>query len=189
MLMARRKSKLNSEECKQAIATFFRKQKKFKQIQTRFGEIKADFYNDMEDYFRCNGIDGKLTVDCDNDFNEVDEGGKSFVITRVQNSRVEFNPDKLEKVLGKELSQNVIQKHYEIVDMNGLVTYLKECGIDPKVFKSFISIRKTVNVKELDRLEELGKITAEQLKGCYTIKSQSPYFTVNIGKGQENDWK
>lgn len=180
--MARRKSKLNSEECKQSIMNFFQKQKKFKQIQNRFCEIKADFYNDMEDYFKCNGIDGKLTVKCD----KLD-GVESFVITRIQSSRVEFNPDKLEKALGKELSRDVIQKHYEIIDMNGLVTYLKECGIDPKVFKSFVSVRKTVNTKELDRLEELGKITAEQIKGCYIVKSQSPYFTVNVGKGQDND--
>ena len=180
--MARRKSKLSSEECKQAIEIFFQKQKKFKQIQNRFCEIKADFYNDMEDYFKCNGVDGRLTIDCD----EID-GTKSFVVTRIQSSRVEFNPDKLEKVLGKELSCNVIQKHYEIIDINGLITYLKECGISPKVFKSFISVRKTVNTKELDKLEELGKITAEQIKGCYTVKSQSPYFTVSVGKGQDND--
>lgn len=180
--MARRQSKLNSEECKQSILNFFQKQKKFKQIQNRFGEIKADFYNDMEDYFKCNEIDGKLTIDY-----EGLDGPQSFVVTRIQSSKVEFNPDKLEKALGKELSRDVIQKHYEIIDVNGLVTYLKDCGISPKVFKSFISVRKTVNTKELDRLEELGKITAEQIKGCYTIKSQSPYFTVNIGKGQGND--
>ena len=180
--MARRKSKLNSDECKQSIMNFFQKQKRFKQIQTRFCEIKADFYNDMEDYFKYNNIDGKLTIEC-NELADV----QSFVVTRIQSSRVEFNPDKLEKALGKELSRDVIQKHYEIVDMNGLVTYLKECGIDPKVFKSFVSVRKTVNTKELDKLEELGKITAEQIKGCYTVKSQSPYFTVNIGKGHNND--
>lgn len=180
--MARRKSKLNSDECKQSIMNFFQKQKRFKQIQTRFCEIKADFYNDMEDYFKYNNIDGKLTIEC-NELADV----QSFVVTRIQSSRVEFNPDKLEKALGKELSRDVIQKHYEIVDMNGLVTYLKECGINPKVFKSFVSVRKTVNTKELDKLEELGKITAEQIKGCYTVKSQSPYFTVNIGKGHNND--
>ena len=180
--MARRKSKLNSEECKQSIMNFFQKQKRFKQIQTRFCEIKADFYNNMEDYFKCNNIDGKLTIEC-NELADVEK----FVVTRIQSSRVEFNPDKLEKALGKELSRDVIQKHYEITDMNGLVTYLKECGINPKVFKSFVSVRKTVNTKELDRLEELGKITAEQIKGCYTVKSQSPYFTVNVGKGRGNE--
>lgn len=180
--MARRKSKLNSEEYKQSIENFFQKQKKFKQIQNRFCEIKTDFYNDMEDYFNHNNIDGKLTIECDSLIDV-----KSLVVTRIQNTRIEFNPDKLEKVLGKELSCDVIQKHYEIIDMNGLITYLKDCGISPKVFKSFISVRKTVNTKELDRLEELGKITAEQIKGCYTVKSQSPYFTVNIAKGQDND--
>jgi hypothetical protein len=176
--MARRKSRLNSEECSQAIAKFFQKQKRFKQIQTQFGEMKTNFYDDMEDYFKCNNVDGKLTVDCGLNMGTV-------TVTRIQSSRVEFNPDKLEKALGKELARDVIQKHYEIVDMNGLVTYLKECGISPKVFKSFISVRKTVNTKELDRLEELGKITAEQIKGCYTIKSQNPYFTINVGKGQD----
>ena len=181
--MARRQSKLNSEECKQSIINFFQKQKKFKQIQNRFGEIKTDFYNDMEDYFKCNNIDGKLTIECES----IVGGVENFVVTRIQSSRVEFNPDKLEKALGKELSRDVIQKHYEIIDVAGLLTYLKECGVDPKVFKSFVSVRKTVNTKELDRLEELGKITAEQIQGCYTVKSQSPYFTVNVGKGQGDD--
>lgn len=180
--MARRQSKLNSEECKQSILNFFQKQKKFKQIQNRFCEIKADFYNDMEDYFQHNNIDGKLTIE-NSDF----DGVESFVVTRIQSSKVEFNPDKLERVLGKELSCDVIQKHYEIVDMAGLISYLQGYGVSPKVFKSFISVRKSVNTKELDRLESLGKITAEQIKGCYTVKSQSPYFTVNVGKGQDND--
>lgn len=179
--MARRKSKLNSDECKQSIINFFQKKKRFEQIQTRFSEIKTDFYNDMEDYFKYNNIDGKLTINCD----EFDSA-ESFVVTRIQSSKVEFNPDKLEKALGKELSCDVIQKHYEIVDMTGLVSYLQGYGINPKVFKSFISIRKSVNTKELDRLESLGKITAEQIKGCYTVKSQNPYFTVNIGKGKDN---
>ena len=179
--MVRRKSKLNSDECKQAVINFFQKKKRFEQIQTRFGEIKADFYNDMEDYFKYNNVDGKLTIES----NEFDDT-KSFVVTRIQSSKVEFNPDKLEKVLGKELSRDVIQKHYEIVDITGLISYLQGYGISPKVFKSFISIRKSVNVKELDKLESLGKITAEQIKGCYTVKSQNPYFTVNIGKGQDN---
>lgn len=180
--MARRKSKLNSEECKDAILTFFQKQKKFKQIQTKFGEMKTDFYENMEDYFKCNDV-SKLTIYCD----EYNGSGQQLTVTRIQSSKIEFNPDKLEKVLGKELAENVIQKHYEITDMVGLVSYLKDCGISPKVFKSFISVRKTVNEKELDRLEELGMITAEQLKGCYTIKHQNPYFTINAGKGQGND--
>jgi hypothetical protein len=179
--MARSKSKLNSEECKQSIINFFQKKKRFEQIQSRFSEIKTDFYNDMEDYFKQNDIDGKLTIE-----NGELDNVESFVVTRIQSSKVEFNPDKLERVLGKELSRDVIQKHYEIVDMAGLISYLQGYGVNPKVFKSFISVRKSVNTRELDRLESLGKITTEQIKGCYIVRSQNPYFTVNVGKGQDN---
>lgn len=183
--MARRKSKLSSDECKKAILSYFQTQKKFKRMQTRFGEIKADFYNDMEDFFNCNNIDGKLTIELDEEFADVEK----IVVTRIQNSKVEFNPDKLEKVLGKELSQNVIQKQYEIVNIEGLISCLRDCGVSSKMFRNFISIRKFVNVKELEKLEELGQISAEQIKGCYSIKSQSPYFTVNAGRGQGNECK
>lgn len=181
--MAKRKSKLNSEECKQAILTFSRTQNKYNAMQTKFGRIKNNFYNDMEDYFKHNDICGKLTVECDDEIDDV----KRITVTRVQNTKIEFDADKLERVLGKELSQGVIIKHYEIPDMNALIMYLKDYGINPKTFKKFISVKKTVNTKELDRLEELGEITAKQIKGCYTIKAQEPYFKVKIGRGKGDD--
>ena len=99
-----------------------------------------------------------------------------------------FNADKLEKVLGKKISDNVIIKKYEIVDMFGLIAYLKECNVDPKIFKSFLSVTKSVDVKELERLDELGKISIEQLNGCYTVNKQKPYFTVGLKRWHgEND--
>lgn len=177
MLMAGRKSKLNLEECKQVIASYFQKQKKFNQIQNQFNQFKTKFYDDMEDYFESNNVNGKLTIDCDS----VDEVS-TFTVTRVQNAKIEFNPEKLEKVLGKELSHLVIQKSYEVIDMHGLISFLKGCKVNPKIFKSFIAVHKTVNVKELEKLEELGKITAKQIEGCYTVKKQNPYFKVSIGR-------
>ena len=86
--MAKRESKLNLEECAQAVAMFFQKQRKFKQVQTQFGEIKANFYNDMENYFECNDIEGKLSVDCGLNLGVVN-------VTRIQNTNIEFNPVKL----------------------------------------------------------------------------------------------
>lgn len=159
-----------------SVIEFFERQKELKQIQTQFNELKVQFYGSMEDYFSRNDIDGKLIVD--GNYNG------SLVVTRIQNSKVEFNPDKLEKALGKELASGVINKRYEIADMSGLVAYLKSCGVDPKVFKSFLLVSKSVDTKELDKLEELGKITADQVKGCYTVKKQNPYFTVSVAKGQ-----
>lgn len=164
-----------SSSIEKSVEDFFKKHNNFKKIQNYFEEVKTGFYEEMEEYFEHNNIAGKLNI-CGG------FSGDNFEVARIQNSKVEFNPDKLEKALGKKLSSDVIQKHYEIIDMGGLITYLKECGVDPKVFKSFISVHKTVDMKELDRLEELGKISVEQVKGCYTVKKQKPRFTVKVKK-------
>ena len=174
---ANRKSKLSREEFEQSVLTFFEKQKRFKQIQSQFNELKAQFNSDMTENFEHEGV-SKVDV--------IGLIGGNLVVNRIQKSSVEFDPNKLEKALGM-LAKDVIIKRYEIVDITGLIAYLKECGVDPKVFRSFLNVSKSVDVRELDRLEELGKITAAQVEGCYTIKRQSPYFTVGVKKGQSDD--
>ena len=163
-------------KCKQLAFDFFEEQKKFKQAQSEFDETKRRFYSEMEKFFETEQINKSCSF-------LSDEGVLSkgeLEVNRIQKSSVVFDSEKLEKVLSKEICKNVIQKKYEVVDMQGLITYLRECNVDPKTFKSFLSISKTVNIKELERLEEIGKITLEQLKGCYTVKNQNPYFTVSF---------
>lgn len=180
MSRKRKKAKLSVEECKLAALKFFEKQKQFKQVQSKYDELKAQFNSDMEDYFECNDVDSKLSFEDDSYVGEL-------VINRIQKSSVVFNADKLEKALGKELSKSVIVKRYEITDMFGLIKYLQECNVDPKIFKSFLLVTKLVDTKEIDRLEEIGKISEEQVRGCYTVKSQKPYFTVGVRKGQSGN--
>lgn len=167
---------------KKTILEFFESQKRFKQEQSRHEELKTRFYSDMEELFESEHIEKTFSFDIPSFI----EG--TLEVNRVQKSTVAFDAGKLEKVLDKELCKDVIQKRYEIIDMFGLIAYLKECGVDPKIFKSFLSVTKTVDVKELERLEELGKVSLEQLSGCYTIKSHKPYFTVGCKKRNgEND--
>ena len=85
------------------------------------------------------------------------------------------------------MSKNVIDKSYTITDINRLIIYLKSCGVDPKVFKSFINVTKTVDEKKLDKLAELGVIRKEQLEGCYTLKRKKPYFTVKMKLGKHDE--
>lgn len=169
-----------SRQAELAAKLYFQAQREYKKAQEKFGEIKKDFYGIMSEYFEYNSIEGGKV--------SFDEGADSppLVVTRVQNTRIKFDPEKLEKALGKTLSEDVIVKRYTINDMFGLVSYLKQCGVDPKVFKSFITVSKTVDDKALDQLESIGKITAEQIKGCYTVNKDRPYFTVSVGKGQRN---
>lgn len=182
MTMVRKsRSKLNSEECKQSVLKFFQRKQKFDNVTTQFNEIKQQFYDDMEDYFQANGIVDKLSFESD----ELD--GKAMTVIRVQTTSIKFNPDKLEKAIGAECAKQVIRKSYEITDMSALIVYLKECGVDPKVFKSFVTVSKKVDTKALDNLEELGKVTAEQIKGCYSVNVNSPYFKIAVGKGHNDD--
>ena len=183
MIMAKknRKAKLTATECRQSVRKFFEKQVRFKQMQSQFNELKAQFNSDMEDYFECEGIDKSLT------FSYADLVESNLVVNRIQKSSVEFDPDKLAKALGKQLAKQVIIKKYEIIDMDALIAYLKEHDVDPKIFKSFLNVSQIVDTQELDRLEELGKITTEQVKGCYTIKHQKPYFTVGVKRGRNDE--
>ncbi len=172
-----KRSKLNSDEFRQLVLRYFQKQSKFKSIQLQFNELKDEFNRESQNFFEQNKLSSPYVLD-----DSYEEG--SLSITKVQKTTVEFDADKLEKVLGKELSESVLIKKHEVLDMHALVAYLKECGVDPKIFKSFIVTTKIVDTKELDRLEEIGKITATQVQGCYTVKNQKPYFKVGLRKGQ-----
>lgn len=172
-----KKDKLTIDDYRILVQNFFKKQMKFKEVQAQFDKIKKQFNSEMEDFFKCENID-KSVVFSSNNFAE-----EKLVVNRIQKSNVEFNVDKLEKKVDKKIAKQIIIKHYEIIDIDALIAYLKECNVDPRIFKSFLNVSKTIDVNELERLEELGKITAEQVKGCYTVKHQNPYFTVSMKKG------
>lgn len=183
-----KKSRLSPDEFKQFIAEYFHKQLKFKQIEKQFVRLKGQFNSNAEDYFECNDISKSITLNYSEAAAMAENSADNLVVRKIKQSSIEFEPNKLEKVLGKELSQDVIIKKHEIIDMSGLITYLKECNVDPNIFKSFIFTAKSVNTKELDRLEAIGKITASQIDGCYTVQETRQYFTVSVCKGQgDND--
>ena len=174
--------KLSIDECRQVVIDFHKKQTKFKEFQSQLNSDKAKFNSTMEAFFKEENLD-KVAV-----FSAcgVDGTCERYTVSRIQRTSIDFDPERLEKSLGKEISKSVINRSYEIADIDGLIGYLKECGVDPKVFKSFLNVYKSVDYDELDRLEELGKISREQVEGCYTVKRQKPYFTVSVKRGNDD---
>lgn len=163
--------KKSQSEGNEFIKEYFDKQEKFKVIQAKFEDAKKNFYQNMNKIFeKLNDATKDFTF---NTYGEME----TYKVSKVQKVKVLFDVSALEKALGN-LSSQVIRKEYKIVDMFGLSKYLRECKVDPKIFKSFISVNKSVDEDELDKLEELGKITKEQIEGCYSIQVQTPYFTV-----------
>lgn len=174
MFVEQKKPNYTKEQFISFVKEFFNEQKEFKEKQERFNTIKQSFYNDAEELFNYEGID-KLVID------------NELVVNKVQKTSVIFDVNALENNLSKEMCKDVIDKSYTLTDINRLIIYLKSCGVDPKVFKSFINVTKTVDEKKLDKLADLGLIRKEQLEGCYTLKRKKPYFTVKMKRGKHDE--
>lgn len=106
-------------------------------------------------------------------FNEEE---KHVRVTRVRKKTVKWDTKKLRKSLGKKLFSSVVQKTYEVTDMQGLVDYLKECGVDPKKFKQFIGVSEKVDTQKIDKLYLSGVITKKDISGCYDVDMGEPYI-------------
>lgn len=180
MLRKQKKPKYSKEQIIPFVKEYYGEQLRFKKEQERFNSIKQLFYCDMEELFDYEGI-SKLVIDND------DLEGNELVVNKVQKTSVIFDIDALENNLSKEMCKDVIDKSYTITDIDRLIVYLKSCGVDPKVFKSFINVIKTVDEKKIDKLAGLGLINKEQLEGCYTLKRQKPYFTVKMKRGKHDE--
>lgn len=106
----------------------------------------------------------------------------TYTITNVQPTSITWFADKLKEKLDKAVYKRIINRRYEIADYEGLVKYLKSCGVDPKVFKSFINVIDTVDTKKIDNMSKLGYIPAERIAGCYLVEMKNPYYKVSFRK-------
>lgn len=105
----------------------------------------------------------------------------------VESNKIIWDIEKLKERLSKDILDQVLNKRYEINDFSGLVEYLKSCGVDPKKFKTYLSVEEEANDKALDQLSELGEVTDEQIDGCYTLKKISEYIKFTEIKPNEDE--
>ena len=176
----RKENKVSLNECKRLAKKYLRVKEQKIIAEKAIKDFKQEFNDKMERYFRQENIRKSLDISY---FEESNSDIEDIRVNRIQKVSIDFDAVKLENVLSKQLSKQIIVKKYEIIDYDGLVRYLKDCEVNPKIFKSFLSVSKTVDIQELERLEELGKITKEQIQDCYTTKRQKPYFTVKVKRG------
>lgn len=159
-------------DVKNAACVFLEKKGKFERVKEKFEDCKDEFLKVAKEYFISKGIQ---KAEFQSGRGEVES---TVTVTMVQTAKVIFDIDKLKKAVGKKLSKRIIKRQYEIVDIDGLIVYLQDCGVDPSVFKSFLNVTEEVDEDELDQLEQLGKIDRGQIKECYTVQKNEPYFRV-----------
>lgn len=122
------------------------------------------------------------------DKNKIDEFGVKtkegfFKIRPVINKKITWDIDKLSNKLDKEILDEVIIKQYSINDFDGLISYLKKCGVNPKKFKQFINVEKKVDNKKIDELGQFGEIDIEDLSGCFEIQATFSHVKISELEG------
>lgn len=108
-------------------------------------------------------------------------------VIKVVPSKVEFDIPKLKASLGKRKVDLILKRQYDIVDIDGLVSYLKEFNVDPRIFKSFLNVIEEVDKDELEQMEQLGEIEKDELSGCYEITYNAPYFRVTERRNERGE--
>jgi hypothetical protein len=164
---------MTKDEFSKVASDFFEHQKKFKLVQSKFEDLKSKFYLQADAYFE--------NKESTQEFSFYDSRLK---VVKSQRITIEFDVRKLKRKLDKKLYKSITDKVVMINDLDSLISYLRKCNVDPTVFKSFLNINESVNKKELDRLEELGKISKEDLDGCYKVKAGSSYYMVKEEKSE-----
>lgn len=184
--MAKSKMKVptlhSEEEARAFVIEHARRVLKFKDAERVMNNLKERFNSAMLAYFEDN-VDGS-SMTFDGQFTGGDDAGMSasVTVTKVTRTKIIWDVQKLTKAVGKKLAKKVIKKTYKVNDMQGLTAYLKECGVDPHIFKSFITVETFVDEKAIDDLEALGKISGENVEACCSVEMSDPYFRIAVKK-------
>ena len=172
------------KRCQLSAWNYYREKQKFEKVKKQYEELKEQFETEMVELTDTVGKK-KVSFESDNLIN----GDETLSVRKVEKTSIEWDADKLERKLPKSVAKKVIKKKYTIADMKGLVTYLKSCGVDPKVFKRYLAIERTVDVKAIDQLGNVGEISVQQISGCYIVKCHKPYFTLSVKKDNDDGEK
>ena len=125
----------------------------------------------------------------DNSFEITLDEGISFytnptkvIVTRIRTKKVFWLVEKLKEKLDKKTYNKIVDKTYTINDMEGLIKYLKSCGVDAKKYKKFIEVNEEVDGTELNNLYDRGEIKKKQIEDCYEVKLGEPYIRITEQK-------
>ena len=177
------KNDVNTRKAKEEIIRLFEMREKFSVIKKTFEEESKALETSIKNFMYANGNVDNITLR----YQEKDEvnGPTVLKVLKVSPVKIKWLPEKLEKALGKERCSELIEKTYIIEDMDGLIKYLKSCGVNPKKFKSFLRIDKKVSPDVLKQMDELGEISSDEVKGCYEATHVSSYLKIMLKQEEE----
>lgn len=165
-------TKQQNEEIKRAVVELREYRLKFKDIESQYKKKNEELQKKIREFMKVNEF---------TEFKFLSKTRMGDIPLRVLNvvpKSITFDVKKLKERLDKEIFNEIVNKEYVINDFQGLVKYLKRCGVDPKKFKTFIDVTETVNTKKLDELGSLGEISEEDIDGCYEVTEKNGFVKI-----------
>lgn len=172
-----KKSDVNDKKAFSEILDLYRLEQKFKFVKQEYENQKKKLSLGIRNYM------------FSKDYSQLDFKSREFGCVHVSNiirKSIIWDVDKLKKTLDKDLASQIIGKKYIINDMCGLVNLLKKAGVNPKEFKRFIIVEEKVNQQKMNELSEVGKISKEDIDGCYELKEAEGYLRINMKEPGDN---
>lgn len=115
---------------------------------------------------------------------KLDDGEKFYMnpvtlrVTKQKRKHIVWDCEKLKRHISWEKFKKVTKRTYTISNMDGMIEYMKRCGVDPKQFRKFLTVETSVDEQKLNSCYELGEITEAEINGCYTVQIGEPYFSL-----------
>lgn len=184
--MARKRRQMNSDEVERygrAAWRYFDKLQKYKAVKSKFDAIKDEFESEMESMFHGSDCNSMTVFN----YNVSDDEPNALKVTKVERTSIKWDVDKLRKRIPSDIFKQVVHKEYRIVGMPQLIAYLKSCGVDPSIFKQHIVVEESVDQDAIDKMGELGYISAQRISGCYVVECNKPFFKVSLARRKQKD--
>lgn len=171
------------EQIKESVQKLYKAQQDKKKFDKYYEDVRKKEQLCISNWMFSNLKNGEnsFTVKLDNGM-DFYSSPVTVTVTKVRRKKITWDLEALKKKLSKEKFITVVNKEYTVINMPGLVKYLKTCGVDAKKFKKFINVSETLDETKLDTMYETGKLKQEEIRGCYTIGMSEPYFRITEEK-------
>lgn len=99
---------------------------------------------------------------------EVVTGTSVITASKIERITINYIAEKLKERLDREKYNEIVQKRCIVNNYEGLKELLRKHGVRFKEFSEHVQVFDEVKKDTVKELYEVGDITNEELKGCYT---------------------
>lgn len=162
------------EYLRNSLLFFYESKVNYDKHTKSFETVKAEFESDMELYFdKYANEDGEIRLKT----NDMYAGTIGIKVKKVEPTSVKINPAIfIRRCTDKLLKKKIVHNGYQVIDIMGLLKFLKEQGISYKDVKSYIKRVPSVDYDALNNAVELGELEPELVKECSEVNFRKPYF-------------